>query len=69
MKYKVIETNISYLNNVEAELDFSNKKTGETFDLFGMNLNITQLGGSVVGLSSSDYIMVLQYVPEERVEV
>ena len=69
MKYKVIETNISYLNNVEAELDFSNKKTGDTFDIFGMNLNITQLGGSVVGLSSSDYIMVLQHVPEEHVEV
>ena len=69
MKYKIIETNISYLNNIEAELDFSNKKTGETFDIFGMNLNITQLSGSVVGLSSADYIMVLQHVPEERVKV
>lgn len=64
MKYKIIETTVGYLKDIEVPFDFSENVTGDTIEIFGLRMLITQAGSSVVGLSSSDHIIVMKKVQD-----
>lgn len=64
MKYKVIETSVSYLNGIELEYDFSEVKLNGTITILGLELSVNQLG-SVIGMSNKDTILVCQEITAE----
>jgi len=65
MKYRVVESTVEFLKNIEFEFDFSPYKVGDSVNILGQQVTITQLGGGVVGASSETAVMFVQYVPEE----
>jgi hypothetical protein len=44
MKYKVFDTTIPYLKNIDVELDLFSYKIGDTVTLFNEVLTVTQTG-------------------------
>jgi len=66
MKYKVIESTVDYLKNIEFEFDFSNNRVGDTVEVLGQKVVLSQLGNGVVGGSNPDSIIFVQEVIEEN---
>lgn len=63
MKYKVIESTVEYLKGIEFDFD-QEVLIGETINILGQVVSVTQAGGGVIAGASQDNVMVIQQVIE-----
>lgn len=61
IKYKVIDTTIDYLRNIEVEMSLDSYNIGDTVDLFNNKMTVTQVGKIFSG-SNSDHAMTLMEI-------
>jgi hypothetical protein len=60
--YKIVHSTIPHFLNIEMPFDFSTFKVGETINILGQSMYITQLSEVVVGCANNDHIMVFQNI-------
>lgn len=68
MKYKIVSSTNPVFLNVEMPFDFSDKTIGDSVNIFGQELKITQTG-TVYLCVSEKAVMTLQEIPEEIEEI
>ena len=62
MKYKVVEATLEYLKEIEFDFNFDGYEVGDTVNMLGQILNISQIGGGVVGASNKDSVVFVQEI-------
>lgn len=60
IKYKVIDSTIGYLRNIEAELSLEEYEIGDTVQLFNTELVVNQVGKIFSGTSKDHAITLME---------
>ncbi len=60
MNYKIIESTVPHFKGIEMPYDFSDFRVGDSINVLGLSMKITQHGTEIVGCSNTENILIFQ---------